>query len=326
MLTENNAFQLCAFAYDTRHSEFLLQLQLCSAKTQQKASFREKYDSFASVRHYLGRLAHHVRAPKQLCLDAPHMSYILQSYEVCEIDLLPCAPSPPPDGHTNLDGILNRMLGKSHKERLEVERGLHHLNSLKGIFSQFMTEYNGLNPRVHAEVQVLEHFHNNRLVFARGDRFIACSKPACLCCEMYFKYHPARVSVPESHRKIWINWGPPLIRNYSKTNPAANEQRDILNQIIREISGLITSQVLGQGPASHWHPDSKTGISHNSDLPVWAADSWKHQRGEILVSPKRPPGEPREVAMEQKYQGDLARYGPSDMSGEDSDLDGGVSL
>ena len=253
------------------------------------------------------------------------MSYMLQSYEVCDISPISCAPSPSPDVHTNLDGILNRMLGKNHKERSEIERGLHYLNSIKGIFSQFLAEYNGLNPRVHAEVQVLENFYNNQLVFAGNDRFIACSKPACLCCEMYFKYHPARMVVPESHRKVWINWGPPLIRDYSKTNPAAIEQRYIVNKIIDDISELIISQVLEQVSASHWHPDSRTGISDLLERPRGWANLWKDQPVKLVSSPVESPVEQRSTV--QKLREYSARYEASGESDEDSDLDdGGVSL
>lgn len=325
-LTEQSNLQLCISAYDTRHSVFAKELQLWSARTQQRAGLKERYDSFASVRHFLGRLAHHFRATKQLCEDATHMRYMLLSYEVCNINSIYCRARPPRDQHTNLDGILNRMLGKNHDKRLEIERGLHHLDSIKGIFSQFVNDYDRLDPLVHAEVQVLEHFHNNQLVFARGDRFIACSKPACICCEMYFRYHPARVSIPESHRKVWINWGPPLIHNYSKSNPAAIGQRDILNRMIREISELIASQVLGQAPASHWHPDSKTGISDFPDLRLWT-DLRKHQPRTGSSLPVGSFAEQSESSIKLECQRYSPMYEPLRLSDDELDVeDGGVKL
>lgn len=57
--------------------------------------------------------------------------------------------------------------------------------------------------RVHAEVQMLERFYQRRLIFVDGDRFLACSKPAYLCCKLYFCYHPMGCVQPDSHEKAY---------------------------------------------------------------------------------------------------------------------------
>ncbi|KAK6858647.1 hypothetical protein PG995_005211 [Apiospora arundinis] len=59
-----------------------------------------------------------------------------------------------------------------------------------------------LQPRVNAEIQVLEQFHKAKLQFLVGNRYIGCSKPACLCCLLYFKTHPDEPADPRSHLKI----------------------------------------------------------------------------------------------------------------------------
>ncbi|KAJ5557706.1 hypothetical protein N7513_003292 [Penicillium frequentans] len=153
------------------------------------------------------------------------------------------------------------MLGKDCNEKLEIENGLWKINAIKSVFEDFVAEYRRTKPRIHAEVQVLEHFYINKMVFAENDPYIACSKPACLCCEMYFKYHPARMIVPESHRNIWANWGPPIVENYSKWTPAGRRQLDILNSMIQELREMIIREALGQSRAGNWHPDSMTGIT-----------------------------------------------------------------
>lgn len=66
------------------------------------------------------------------------------------------------------------------------------------------------------------------MAFAGNNRYVACGMPACLCCEMYFRHHPARMVVPESHRNIWTNWEPPFVENHSKTIPAGRQQLNIL--------------------------------------------------------------------------------------------------
>lgn len=223
-----------------------------------------KRSSFVSVRHYVGRLAHHIRAPRELVKDARHLGQLLETYNVCAIEPISCVPPPTPDSHTTLPGILNRMLKKNDPERPEIERILLNMNSQSGIFERFMTQYQRCKPMVHVEVQVLEHFYKMELSFVGNDRYIACSKPACLCCEMYFRYHPARMVVPESHRKVWIKWGPPLVEKSTDDNDTESKrQLRILNKITEEVRNIAISQILGQSSTVPWHPDSRTGITEN---------------------------------------------------------------
>lgn len=124
-----------------------------------------------------------------------------------------------------------------------------------------MSLYEQAQPQVHAEIQCLEHFYRGRLRFADGDRFIACSKRACLCCELYFKHHPARMLGPASHRKVWTRWSPPLVENFGKNDVATWQQKQILNKITQELRDLVITQVLERSQSICWHPDSRTGIT-----------------------------------------------------------------
>ncbi|KAJ5664614.1 hypothetical protein N7462_011427 [Penicillium macrosclerotiorum] len=189
------------------------------------------------------------------------MSPILQTFEVLTVTgILPVTP-PAPDRNTNLHGIINRMFKENSSERLQVEDGLLKWNRIEPISQRFANDYQNLHPRVHAEVQVLEYFHRNCMSFAGQDAFIACSKDACFCCEMYFQYHPARVVVPQSHQNIWTNWSPPYVSDFSKSNSAAKEQLDILNKMVDRLRELAISQILGKSSAVNKHPDSRTGIT-----------------------------------------------------------------
>lgn len=162
-----------------------------------------------------------------------------------------------------LHGILNRMLKKDDPERPEIERNLINIDTLKGVFGEFMSQYKHCTPQVHAEVQVLEHFYKENKAFVGNDRYIACSKPACLCCEMYFKYQPARMVVPESHRKVWAKWGPPLVKEFTNNHPESVRQRQILNKMTEELRRHAIAQALGQSPSGRWHPDSLTEITED---------------------------------------------------------------
>ncbi|KAK3187217.1 hypothetical protein K4F52_004121 [Lecanicillium sp. MT-2017a] len=173
---------------------------------------------------------------------------------------------PPPDAHTNLEGILNRMFSKDNALRNDVENGLLHWDRCSGILTQFMQQYSRCKPLVHAEVQVLEYFYTEGLQFAGNDRYVACSKPSCFCCRLYFKYHPSRMVMPaESHQNVWPNWGIPKIEGFNKADVASNRQRDIMNQIIQQCREEIIFQVLQRATPIAWHPDSQTAIS---DVPL----------------------------------------------------------
>jgi hypothetical protein len=81
------------------------------------------------------------------------------------------------------------------------------------ILGKIREKYNDekFKPAVHAEIQVLEHFYKEGFKFANGDKYIGCSKPACFCCHLYIQNHPLRCIVPQSHKKVYFHWGPPLL-------------------------------------------------------------------------------------------------------------------
>jgi hypothetical protein len=260
LLSHDDHLKLCSFAYDSRHS-ILSQLQRWFIPQEHLLGPENERDSFRTVGHFLGRLAHHIRASKRLVEAAIDLNPILESCQVFAVEHLASVLPPALDRHTNLYGILNRMLGKGHEERLEIEHGLSKINTVNQLFERFPRKYQNLKPQVHAEIQILEQFYQNKIQFANNDRFVACSKAACLCCEMYFKYHPARMIVPESHRNLWTNWGPPIVENFSKLHGAGKQQLQILNNITRDVRNLVISQALEQSSIGNRRPDSTTDIT-----------------------------------------------------------------
>ncbi|KAJ6781951.1 hypothetical protein PWT90_02016 [Aphanocladium album] len=115
-------------------------------------------------------------------------------------------------------------------------------------------------PTVHSEVEVLEHFYRYNLKFLDNDRYVYSSKPACFACKLYFTHHPAKMVVPESHEKVYLNWGPPMIRGFCKGDPASDLQRDLMNKITQAVRDEALGQVLGRNQPLGWHADSTTGL------------------------------------------------------------------
>lgn len=242
---------------------YIDQLAALALQEESKLDPAGRRSCFALVRHHILRLAHHIRAPKELVDDSLYLGHLLQTYDVCSVDPFPSVPAPVRDSHTNLRGILNRMYKTAGEEKKIVEDGLLYLNrtSFSVIFEHFVEQYEQPYPQVHAEVQVLEHFYQRRLSFAEDDRFVACSKPTCLCCELYFKHHPARMVLPSSHRKVWTRWSPPVVKTFTKNDMTAREQKQIMSKITQELRDQIIDQVLRRSQASRWHPDSRTCIT-----------------------------------------------------------------
>ncbi|CAG7924831.1 unnamed protein product [Penicillium olsonii] len=261
----DDTYVLCNFAHTDRHSVHMRELERRGTEEEISLDASNKRSPFALMRHYIGRLAHHIRAPKELMQDTEELSHILESHAICPIYAVPAVPTPICDAHTNLQGVLNRML-KNDRERDKLEEGLLHLNKVAGIFDTFIHQYNGSTRQVHAEVQILENFWEQKRSFADADRFVACSKPACLCCELYFQYHPARVMIFSSHQKIWTKWSPPNVERFDRKCPAATQQRDIVNRMTENLREQVLTHVFQNATSKQWHPDSITNITDTRRL------------------------------------------------------------
>lgn len=57
-----------------------------------------------------------------------------------------------------------------------------------------------IDPCVHAEILIIDHFQRNKLKFVNGYRYIGCSKPACYFCHHWLECE--KVVVPKSHFKV----------------------------------------------------------------------------------------------------------------------------
>lgn len=141
LLTYVGNFELCTFVYESWHSEIVSQLRNQSAEQEEMMDPERGFQSFASARHLLGRLADHIGASKELFKNATDVGYILQTFNVCAVEPMLCVPPPTTNMHTHPNGILDQMPGKNCSERPKIEKGLYKINAVNGVFSAFTTEY-----------------------------------------------------------------------------------------------------------------------------------------------------------------------------------------
>lgn len=277
---------VCSLAYDQRKAPEMRWLEGEIQPYGGEAHTNERVLAFEQVHHLLGRLAHHVRAPIEAIKDSSSLPRLFDVYDVRLIRPVDSNPRPQADSLTNLPSILKRMLPANDPKLKEYEEGIRSLDQKFHITERIHRQYEDKNfqPQIHAEIQVLEHFHNNNINFVDDDRYIGCSKPACYCCHLYFQHHQARPVVPESHQNIYPNWGVPALPSGAE-DPGYKEQRNLMNKMLQTIKQDALSQIRRKAGPLRWHADSRTGITMSSmESPLDIGHPRKHSPERELVT------------------------------------------
>lgn len=250
---DGGGLSLCRLAHSKRKSTEMKHLKQLASEHDGVGVSRQ---CFSQAHHNIGRLAHHIRVPTRLVGCASEVEdLLLNPFSVQAIRVATCAPckllsSAHSKGRGLLEGIAIRMCNKDDEALLaELTTGLQYFDQKRNLESIVRQKYAELTesaakaPRVHAEVQILEHFHANKLDWADGgDRYIGCSKPACFCCHLYFRHHPLRPVVPDCHNKVYLKWGPPVLAG-GKSDPGYIEHRDVLNRFISDVRKDAIDQI-----------------------------------------------------------------------------------
>jgi hypothetical protein len=219
-----------------------------------------------NARHFIGRLAEHIRVSKHLVEDALRVREILDIFRVSEIHAPSCVQPPEIDSHTTLDSILGRMISKEDDEFSKVQEDLSRFKNHVGLEGQIMEQMLKLQskpPIVHSEVQVLNHFHGRRLRFADDDRFVGTSKFSCFCCKLYYRHHPSRPVEPDSHEQIYLNWGPINLPEGSH-DVSYLELRNTLNPVIFGVRDAFFKAMRSKRISAFNHPNSITGLTRSA--------------------------------------------------------------
>jgi hypothetical protein len=209
------------------------------------------------VRHYVGRLSAWLRAGRNVVVFGARLQGILDNY--C-VKIVPPATLVAPislDLGENFDVILNRMLPTFRGQPILSEISATVKNA-SGATAFFKGEQLQLKP--HAEAIMLDHFSTNNLQFANGDSYVACSRPSCYCCKLYFDSHPSGARTGRSHGMLWIKWlFPQLIQSLERT---ANH---VTLEVLRKMSDQVRQDALAAlVPQKHHDFDmfgSTTGFS-----------------------------------------------------------------
>lgn len=264
--------QICQEAYDARRNPNMDLLPELSRESGTAVSAGETTAGlyFHKARHIIGRLAHHIRAVKEIIEDSMFLTDLLDVFKVSVVTPPASVQRPDADGHTNLSGILKRMVGSDKSERfVELHSYLSDMDEQVGLEKELQDKFDSTksSPVVHAEIQMLHHFYDNRLMFSANDAYIATSKPACFCCKLYFRHHPAGCAEPDTHEKVYPNWGPIYLPK-GKDNPNWLEHRKLMSKVIDDVAKEVLREIdqrRRQNTSLHReHPDTLTALTVSS--------------------------------------------------------------
>lgn len=226
---------------------------------------------FRAAKHYIGRIGAHVKHVKVLLAAAQRLPQLVLDPEIIPIKNPPSIVLPAPRGSSlKLDNIANRMVSSQGPLLSELQSSLQLLDRKFSVEKTVRQEYleKKFRVRVHAELIVLEYFYerNESLEYLDNDRFIGCSKPACYCCSLYFREHPANVEPPNTHQRIYLNWMPPT--NISGVeDPSswlATHEKRMLNAMVQKIRLRTIEQIRSQTGQRQRHYDSTTGDTYST--------------------------------------------------------------
>lgn len=272
------ATQLCSLAYSERHKPEMNELKAIITRLE---TCPDVAKAFHIVYHTVGRLASHVRTPRQLIRDATDLqertggTSHLDPVRVERVPRPPSVPRPKADERTTALDSLRRMV-RAEDERFERLSGNlqvmgPQLYLDKGM-QEFFDDEAGPPPSVHAEVQVLDHFYQQKLTYVYGDAVIVCSKPACLCCKLYFHHHPAGVEEPPTHGTVYPRWGPACSPD-APNGAQWLEQRGVLQHMIEDMRKLVLVRLRDMLGPLPYRTDSLTAITEKEELPYWSENS-----------------------------------------------------
>jgi OTT_1508-like deaminase len=195
-------------------------------------------------------------------LVAKQLPNLFSDFQIKHLVSAPPIAAPIADAKTNLDSALGRMLSKDESQRLQEIREMVGNFKVFDISAQFLEIYTDktFRPRIHAELLLLEHFHQHNLEFVENDRYIGCSKPSCYCCDLYMRCHPGNFVRRACHGNLWINWRAP-IPPVADDQVARQHTAKMLNEMVKSIRQDALDQLLSKQPRRPRVPDSTTGMS-----------------------------------------------------------------
>ncbi|KAB8071215.1 hypothetical protein BDV29DRAFT_197576 [Aspergillus leporis] len=142
----------------------------------------------------------------------------------------------------------------SDTERRAFHDHIDKFYNREGVSQKLQIRLNSC-PRVHAEIQLINHFdrHNCQLL-DESNPYIGCSKPACYLCYKYITHHPRRWFRPPSHQKLYHAWCLP-------EPPTHDNRKDFLAATVEMLQSQLRAEIENQRGPRIFHADSTAGAT-----------------------------------------------------------------
>ncbi|KAK5459175.1 hypothetical protein LTR20_007846 [Exophiala xenobiotica] len=284
---------------------------------------------FAEVKHFVGRLAFHVKMVDVLIVAAVRLPSLFQDPQIEPVEgPLEQIKAPALRQKTRLGGIVNRM---SWIARLAVLDRTFQVEDLVRRTYEAKT----MEPRVHAELILLEYYYQHRadLELFENDRYIGTSKPACYCCSLYMHEHPAAFDQSASHQRIYLNWLPPatLANGPTSASLLTSHSQRMLNRMTELIRTRTIEQIRTQSARRPKNFDSTTGdtFSIHNVVPLQQVQEVPEPQARDYDSSDHdstPEGDEDEFISDLATKLEASSDEKHADSEEDSDFTGGVEL
>ncbi|KAJ1323124.1 deaminase-like protein [Microdochium nivale] len=250
--TSENLILTCQMAYSAEKDPMLDKARHLGRDPEDGSNPPDDVVNFKKLVHYVHRIAAHFRSVKRLIDDGARLKPLLERYQVTAVSSRPPCPRPEADNLMTMNGVLKRILPAEDERHEGLAKQLQQMNEQTGleawIQDRFAPEETDKGS-IHCEVQLLEHFYQNKLRFAKDDPYIGCSKPSCLCCELYFRNHPLQCAQLDTHGRVYPNWAPPLLAN-GRRDAAWSVQRRVLGEVAHGLGDLVISRLERLGIAA----------------------------------------------------------------------------
>lgn len=257
MQTPINDYELCNSAYHFRRTESMRHLR-------SKCMSTSRPELWSLVRHYIGRLGSWFKASKKLVEYCQQSPFLLKGFHVERVPDVQAIEAPRAGCVTELQPLLKRMLPTYDSAHIEQTLQDSRVSSAASIAEQYVSRITSstFQPRMHAEIVVLEHFHINGLSFIFDDKYIGCSKASCYCCGLYFKNHPGGFVPRPCHQNVWHNWSiPPSAMDNAKSLRLSTI---IIQNMVESMTKDLSTYIIAGPQFRSRPPDSTTGISSSA--------------------------------------------------------------
>ena len=243
-------------AYAFRKNPLYARLKILTSERTTSAA------EWSALRHHIGRLGSWAKSAESIVRVGRNKNFrrLLKSLDCHAV------PQPEPlslrivDPEENYRQLLQRAFPELDIDRLQERFDICTRNGASIRKSIGELRENDPQPFIHAEMSILEHFLSSKRVFYH-DKYIACSKPPCYCCELYGSIRNSNIEMQPAHGNAYPKWFPPYqqIQGDSQLNSV---QDRVLMHMIEHMKRVVHEQLVrGVGGGRGKTRDSATDIS-----------------------------------------------------------------